>query len=138
MKRKIIIATHHQMAEGLKKTLCFIGQDVAKDIETLSAYIDGQPIDIKISELMNVEEDVEVIIITDMMAGSVNQSFLKYIYRLHTHLITGVNLPLALAILMEPKTDYIKPERLEELIAEARNELIYMNKTDVIMDEEDE
>ncbi len=42
---------------------------------------------------------------TDLMVGSVNQKFFKYRTRPHTHIVSGMNLPLAFQIAMEPQRE---------------------------------
>ena len=43
MKRTIVLASHHRLAEGLKDTLDFISGG-GQDIVTLAAYLDNQPV----------------------------------------------------------------------------------------------
>ena len=72
------------------------------------------------------------------MAGSVNQKFFKYRTRPHTHIVSGMNLPLAFQIAMEPQGEYITEERMKEMIEAAREEMKYINEIADDEDEEDE
>ena len=94
MKRVIVIASHHRMADGLKETLNFITGGLT-EVVSLSAYVDNRPVEEEIDELMNgfADED-EVVVLTDLTSGSVNQKFFKYRNRPHTHIVSGINLPL--------------------------------------------
>lgn len=137
MKRKIILASHHKLADGMADTLNFITGRLV-DLSVLSAYMDNDPIENKISELMDESSDTEIVVLTDMTAGSVNQKFFSYRTRPHTHIISGVNLPLALSISMEPSDKYLTQERVEKLISQAKESIVYVNTMQVEVDDDDE
>jgi len=138
MTRKIILASHHKLATGLADTLNFISNN-ASDVTDLAAYMDNQPVDKQVKELMDsISDDTEVIILTDMLAGSVNQQFFNYRERPHTHIISGMNLPLALAIALEPQDKEITSGRMEELVKEAKDAIVYVNEMKVEVDDDDE
>lgn len=124
------------MAEGLKDTLAFVSGG-ARETIALSAYVDNQPIEEAVETLMNgfADED-EVVILTDLTSGSVNQQFFKYRNRPHTHIISGMNLPLAFQIAMEDQDEYISTERMREIVEESKNEMKYVN--DIAADDGDE
>ncbi|MCP9328107.1 PTS sugar transporter subunit IIA [Liquorilactobacillus satsumensis] len=129
MERKIILASHHRFAAGLKDTVEFIAGELAENrISTLTAYLDNAPIKETVADLMQAfPASTEVIILTDMMAGSVNQTFFGYRLREHTHLVSGMNLPLALAFTMEPQDNYLTAQRVREIVAEAQQAVVYIN-----------
>lgn len=138
MKRKIILASHHKLAAGMADTVNFISNGAA-DITELSAYMDNKPVDQQVKELMaSISDDTEVIILTDMLAGSVNQQFFNYRERPHTQIVSGMNLPLALAIALEPQDHEITSKRIEELIAESKEAIVYVNEMKVDVDDDDE
>ena len=138
MKRILVTASHHRMAEGLKDTLAFVSGGAQETI-ALSAYVDNQPIEEAVETLMNgfADED-EVVILTDITSGSVNQQFFKYRNRPHTHIVSGMNLPLAFQIAMEDQDEYISVERMREIVEESKNEMKYVNDIADDGDEEDE
>lgn len=138
VKRILVIASHHRMAEGLKQTLEFVSGG-GQETVALSAYVDNCPAEKSIAELMDrFEQEDEVIVLTDLTAGSVNQHFFQYRNRLHTHIISGMNLPLAFQIAMEPQGEYIREERIREIIEEAKNEMKYVNEIADDGDDDDE
>ena len=138
MKRVLVLASHHRMADGLKESLAFVSGGEQETI-ALSAYVDNQPIDETIERLMaGFAPEDEVIILTDMTSGSVNQKFFKYISRPHTHLVSGMNLPLAFTIAMEDSDDYISADRMREIVEESRAEMKYVNDLAAEGDDEDE
>ena len=79
MKRRFLIATHSTLAEGFAKTLKFFaGDDI--DVTYINAYVDGKPIDEKIDTYFStLKDEDELVILTDLLAGSVNQKLYKYI-----------------------------------------------------------
>lgn len=138
MKRILVIASHEKMADGMKDTLNFISGGIQETI-ALSAYVDNRSAEETIEEVMDgFEEEDEVVVLTDLMAGSVNQKFFKYRTRPHTHIVSGMNLPLAFQIAMEPQGEYITEERMKEMIEAAREEMKYINEIADDEDEEDE
>lgn len=138
MKRILVTASHEKMAEGLKDTLNFVSGGVQETV-ALAAYVDNRPVNEAVDELMSsfAPED-EVVVLTDLTAGSVNQQFFRYRTRPHTHIISGMNLPLAFQIAMESQDDYISAERMREIIEESKNEIKYVNELADDGDDEDE
>lgn len=138
MKRQIIIASHNHMASGLKSTLEFIAGK-QNNVISVDAYIDGEGIEDTVKKIFeDIAPDTEVIVFTDMMAGSVNQKFFPYRTHSHTHIITGMNLPIVLAIAMAPTDKYLDSKDVHKYIDEARKALQYVNEFSSDNDEEDE
>lgn len=128
MERKIIIASHNHMASGLKSTLEFIAgkQD---NVIAFDAYVDGKEIGDTVKNLFDdIASSTEVVVFTDMMAGSVNQKFFPYRVRPHTHIITGMNLPAVLAITLAPANKYLEAQDIHKIIEESREALQYVNE----------
>lgn len=125
--RKIIIASHHKMASGIKDTLEFIAGEQAAVI-AIDAYMDNVPLDQALKEVFDEKgNDDEIIVFTDLKAGSVNQGFVKYISQPHVQLITGMNLPLILSVVLSPVNHYLDEQVIQQFINEAQQEIVYMN-----------
>lgn len=138
MKRILILASHHTMAEGLKDTLDFISAGAA-ECTALCAYMDNEPCDRAVDAVMaGLEPDTEAVVLTDLNSGSVNQQFFRYLARPHTHVVSGMNLPLALCFALEPADDYLSPERVREIVADAQAEVKYANDLAAEVDDDDE
>ncbi len=138
IKRHIVIASHSTLAQGMANALKFFEGDNLK-LNVLSAYVDNKPIEGQIEEIFDqFDKDDEVIVLTDLLGGSVNQKFFPYISRPHTHLITGMNLSLAMAITMEPVEGYLMSEKIQSIISEAKNQVKYVNELAKNADEDDE
>ncbi|MGL4862176.1 MAG: PTS sugar transporter subunit IIA [Cetobacterium sp.] len=125
---QFIVATHGKFAEGIKTSIELIIGNI-DNLEILNCYI---------TQNFNLKEEVEfilkkypkeeLIVLTDIFGGSVNNEFLENIsnYK-NLNIISGVNLPLILT-LIEKQNDYdnIK-ELIRESIEECSNSLIYCN-----------
>lgn len=79
-----------------------------EDISTLCAYTEDVP-DIKLSVqkfMSTLGSQDEAIVITDISKGSVTNEFITHLDDPRLHLITGLNLPLLIALILEnPDTD---------------------------------
>ncbi|MDK7227502.1 PTS N-acetylglucosamine transporter subunit IIBC, partial [Lactobacillus iners] len=58
--------------------------------------------------------------------------------RPHTHVITGMNLSLAMAITMEPVDGYLTSEKIQSIVSEAQNQVKYVNELAADSSEDDE
>lgn len=138
MKRRFLIATHSTLAKGFTNALMFFAGD-GIDVTYINAYIDGKPIDEKINSFFSTLNDKdELIVLTDLLAGSVNQNLYKYISREHTHILTGINLALALSLVLESANDYLTKERINQLVNSSRENIVYMNEFQAEVDDDDE
>ena len=138
MKRRFLIATHSTLAEGFTNALMFFAGD-GIDVTYINAYIDGKAIDEKINSFFSTLNDKdELIVLTDLLAGSVNQNLYKYISREHTHILTGINLALALSLVLESANDYLTKERINQLVNSSRENIVYMNEFQAEVDDDDE
>ncbi|WP_372756790.1 PTS N-acetylglucosamine transporter subunit IIBC [Lactococcus lactis] len=101
--------------------------------------MDNKPIGETIQEIFaERSEDEEVVVLTDLLAGSVNQNFFNYKNRPHTHIFTGMNMALGLSLLLEPTNDYLDVDRIHHIVSEAQANLVYMNEFQAEVDEDDE
>ena len=134
MKRRFLIATHSTLAEGFANALKFFaGDDI--DVTYINAYVDGKPID---SYFSTLKDEDELVILTDLLAGSVNQKLYKYISREHTHILTGTNLALALSLVLESADGYLTNESINGLVKASRENIVYMNEFQAEVDDDDE
>lgn len=110
-----------------------------ENLIALDAYVDGEVIDGKIEEIFaGFPEETEVIVFTDLLSGSVNQKMFPYRLREHTHLITGMNLPIVLFTVLKSSEEYLSSQEMRSLVEEARASLVYVNELDLEQGEEDE
>lgn len=138
-----IIASHHNMAQGVKETINFLTAD-AYSIGSICAYVDekvelAQQIE---NYLEAVKDQDTVFVFTDMIGGSVTQQFYPYLSE-RFHVITGINLPLVLSLVLQmnqiqgEEGAHVK-ELIKSTIEDAKNQIIYLNTMNFNQDEEDE
>lgn len=123
--KKLLLATHGSFASGAKSTLQFILGDVA-DITCIDAYVDPEenPEEVIAAYFAQVSESDEVIIMTDIKGGSVNQKMIPYAVKHNCILIAGFNLPLLVALALAPEG--ISREEVKQIITDAKDQMELM------------
>ena len=126
--RRFVFASHHYMAHGLKDTVDFLTNQ-AKKIYDINAYVEEEKkdIDVVVKELFaSFDPDDEVIVLTDLMGGSVYQKFFPYMND-HVHVICGMNLPLAMSFLLASEDQTLTQESVAAIIEECKKQIVYVN-----------
>lgn len=110
-KRKIVIATHGNLAEGFLSALRIIVGDSA-DIRAICCYMSADfSLEKTIRELMEDfdSEKEDLLVFTDLFGGSVNNGFLQFLKSYPFHLITNTSLGLLIDVLLsEPDEEELK------------------------------
>lgn len=125
---RFLIATHGKLAIGFQSAINLLVGDNLQ-IDTITAFIDE---DINARETIDnymctISDDELLVVMTDLMAGSVNQMFLPYVkQRNNVKLVTGINLPLTLEIVLTPQ-EKLTDEFFETAINGAKNEIKFVN-----------
>lgn len=106
--KKILLATHVSFARGILDTLQFIlGEQ--ESVEVICAYTEEVPdLTAAVKDYMEkLKPEEEIIVVTDLYGGSVNNCFMEYIERPGFYLIAGMNLPLLIELVtnMEMETE---------------------------------
>ncbi|UBM58007.1 hypothetical protein LAG90_14460 [Marinilongibacter aquaticus] len=134
--RKFLIATHGQLASGLKSALdLIIGEQ--EGVFTLNAYANGnESIGKALDELLlNVQEGEELLVFTDIMAGSItNQVIQRTAHLPHVHTVSGVNLALLIELVLSDQAEPIV-DTIERAVEQAKKQVVYVDK--MINKEED-
>ncbi len=97
-EKQFLIASHGHLAEGLYDSLTFIMGE-QPNVSTFCAYVDDSNAEEHIDRLLQTFSDKDLIILTDLYGGSVNNMFLKYISCDHVYLVSGINLPLLIEMI---------------------------------------
>lgn len=137
--RRFIFASHHKLAYGLKDTVDFL-TGATKIIYDINAYLDDETkdIDTVVAELFaSFDDEDEVVVLVDMMGGSVYQKFYPHMSE-KVHVICGMNLPMALSLVLAPEDERLTSEKVEQVLMDCKNQLVYVNKMAVSVDEDDE
>ena len=127
--RKLLVATHGRFASGIMETFKLImGEN--EDISEISAYVEPgfdmqKEAEKKIHEL---NEEDELIIVADIMGGSIANTFSSYIQSEKIHIITGLNLPLLIGLAQDLDSDVSTDELIENAIQMGREGIVDLKK----------
>ncbi len=130
---KIILASHSKLAEGMRQTAQFFG---LSEIAVIEQTMDDTGFETRARNLLNLYKDEEVVVFTDIIGGSVNQIFTRLLKEYQFHLISGMNLPLILEIGFKNEIDL---RTINEIIVQAKNQIVYMNEfINTILEEQED
>ncbi|MDO1605825.1 PTS fructose transporter subunit IIA [Lactobacillus sp. YT155] len=130
-----IVATHSKLAEGLALAVEFF--DNSSNLHYLNAYVDGATdFEEKFVNLLEEIDQENIIVFTDLPGGSVNRIVCQYMEQKKLKVISGVNLPLMLELVL--KTKEIADNDIENAILTGQQQLIYMNSAFENDNEEEE
>lgn len=132
-----IVATHGKFAQGICNSMEII-MGKQENVVSLCAYTNGES-DIKnnIKNLLDsFSKDDEIIVMTDIFGGSVNNEFMNYKNRKNFYLVSGLNLSLLLGMLSSQ--DKSVENMINSALADAKDGLKFCNKllSDTIVEEE--
>lgn len=120
---QIVLVSHGRLALGMKDTLELI-VGPREDIKAFEAYEDGKGEDF-IEEVRDIVEgtDERVIILTDLLGGSVNNEMTQLMLKNeNVYLITGMNLPLV--ITLATYSGEINDDFVQELVNQGQQGVI--------------
>lgn len=120
----IILASHGKLSEGMKHTVEMITGS-QPNLFAFSAYCNGiESIKDSVKEKIKGVTDERIIILTDVLGGSVNTEMTELLLDFpKVQLITGMNLPLILTLLtLSEEAD------ITDAINEGKNSLISINQ----------
>lgn len=125
--RKILIATHGRFAEGmLSASEIIVGKK--KNVKCLNAYSDVKNVKEEIATYFSsLSSKDQVIVLTDLFGGSVNQILMPYTQKNNVYLMTGVNLAMLLEILMIEDDAVIDENLLREIVNNGQKQVMYVN-----------
>ncbi len=117
---RIFISSHGHFASGMKSSVEILMGPNPR-ITVFDAYVDQDSVQEHLDEFYStVEPDDQVLLLSDLYGGSVNQVMYTYLTKPNTTLIAGVNLALVLELSVKEEID---PEDLEALVEQSRSML---------------
>ena len=138
--KKIIVASHHKLANGFKNTLEYILPNTVEIID-ISAYLENVSVDKQIDEVLsNFTKEEQIFEFTDIPGGSVNQAFIRRLNDYNIELISGTNLSILISIATQLGEKNIDKDTIREEIINAASEIVYVNDklASQSLDEDDE
>lgn len=129
MTRKIILASHGKFASGILTSLELIcgkqEEIVAMDCYLTEPFDLSQAVDCMIADYPSHE----LIVITDIFGGSVNNEFLRYIKRPNFYLIAGLNLPFLIELATKINLMESTSKAIEYALLSAKESIQFCNET---------
>ena len=133
---KLFISSHGHFASGIKSSVEILMGPNAR-ITVFDAYIDQDSVQEHLDAFYeSVEEDDQVLLLSDLYGGSVNQVMYTYLEKPNTRLVAGVNLALVLELAVKEE---ISDEELQELVEQSRTMLriVELDKSETKQEDED-
>ena len=126
--RKFLIATHGTLAAGIKSSLDII-IGAMEHVFLIQAYVDENiSVETEIQEILKqVNDDDELIVFTDILGGSITNQVLQHALQANVHIISGVNLPLVIEVMLAD-TETPIDEVIGTAIDNAKEQMVYVNK----------
>ncbi len=131
---QFIIATHATLAEGFADVIRFFKADL-ENVQYINAYVESQEFEKEFRAALERVKGENIIVLTDILGGSVNQVAARLIGEFQYQLVTGINLALLLELVFIP--DDILEETLEQAVLRSREQMVYMNSFTLEEDEEE-
>jgi fructoselysine and glucoselysine-specific PTS system IIA component len=125
--RKFLIAAHGSFSSGIKSSLdIIIGK--MENVFIIDAYVDGnKSIEDELNAiLVNVQDDDELVVFSDLMGGSITNQILRFGLRENVHVVSGMNLPLLIDTMLADADAPVK-DVIENAINIAREQVVYVN-----------
>lgn len=115
---RIILASHGLLAEGMYDAVKLIlGEQ--KGVDIISGYTTDESIDSQIEKMLCKSNGEEVLVITDIFGGSINNAFIKVLKDYpNMYVVTGMNLGLVIEIMT--KKDQIDKNLIREIIESSK------------------
>lgn len=135
---KIFFASHGKMASGILSSIEILFGNTSDKLFVYDAYIDETSIyDVLDNYFESIEKNETVVLLSDLLGGSVNQAMIKYLERSNTYLIAGVNLTLVLELMATQEVDHLS---LLELVNQSREMLmlVELEKMDLTIEEDED
>lgn len=134
---RLFLSSHGHLASGMKSSVEILSG--ANDrLTVFDAYVNEENVKDVLDHYFEtvVKPEDEVILLSDLYGGSVNQVMYLYLNRPHTTLIAGVNLALVLELSVR---ESVTKEELQKLVEQSRTMLrIVEPEADTASDEQED
>lgn len=129
MERKVILASHGKLASGMLSSLELIcGKN--DRIATLDCYLTEEfDLSYEVAKVMEDNKQSDLVVVTDLFGGSVNNEFLGYIDRPNFYLVAGLNLPFLIEFMTASLGDGSLTEIIKTVLASSKETIQYCNET---------
>lgn len=136
MKRKVVLASHGELSEGIVKSAKMIIGEFEYEVITYTLQLGHHPDEFKdvLEEEIMANADVEYVIMVDLFGASVaNSLFILTSYK-NVKMFTGMNLNMLLSVLVEYKSE-LSDADIENIVNDSRLGVRSL-KNDILTDNE--
>ena len=119
---KILVIGHGRFAEGIKSVANIIVGDLS-EVTFMNTYVDDIDFHVELDNYFS--KNNKVLVLTDLFGGSVNQDIIQYITKVNINIITGINIPLILEILLSNTIGNDLDFR--QIISSAKEQIVFVN-----------
>ena len=134
--RKYVLATHGKMAEGMLTTIEMLA-GTQENLTCINAYTDECPDPLpELKRIVEANSEAEIVIMTDLLGGSVNNNASALLSDPRIHVVAGVNLAAVIGILLSAE-DQDTASVIESAVAEAKDMMVYCNTVNATYDDDD-
>lgn len=126
--KKLIVATHHNLANGFKDTLEYIAPNTV-EVVPINAYVETEDAEAEVTAILKevASNGEKLLVFTDLLGGSVNQIFTKFLTQYNLQIIAGVNLPVMLTLALQYANSDLSEEDINHAVSGAREQIVYVN-----------
>ena len=136
---QFLIVTHSTLAEGLVHAVHFFNSE-ATNVHYLNAYVEDNEFEKALRAKLDEIPDGNLVVLTDLAGGSVNQIAARLMQEKPFILVTGINFQLVLEMIYQ--SEDITADLAAEIVERAKAEMLCMNtlssETSEEADEDDE
>lgn len=125
---KFLMATHGNFAKGIKESIeLVLGK--FQNLNELSCYTNKEfDLEKEIEKIINGVNGEELIVVTDIYGGSVNNGFLQKLENhKNIHVVSGLNLSLMIELLSEQDSYTTARELIMKSLENTKDEIKYCN-----------
>lgn len=125
--KKILVCSHGNLSKGICESLKIISGP-QENVDYITCYNDDIDPKEKIKRYLDNNKDVQIIALSDVFGGSVNQLLMMYANNNpNIKLITGFNFPLLIELALND-SDKISDEELEMIIENSRKQIMLVSE----------
>lgn len=127
--RKIILASHGELAQGMLNSLSMIVGDMAEQLEAFCLYPGESAVDYANNQMKRItSNNDEFIYVSDIRGGSVHTALMELTAYPNVKLFSGMNMNLLLAIILS-HSEWMDDKELDTLLADAKEGIDVMTQT---------
>lgn len=129
MERQLVLASHGKFASGIYSSLELIC-GANENITTLDCYVtENFDLGKAVENVITVNQGKEVVVVTDLFGGSVNNEFLRYIHQSDFYLVAGMNLPFLVEFVTQFKNAVSIPDLIQRTLDTSKQSIQFCNQS---------